>query len=129
MFETLPTLMRYIAKDGLGVELPTGQEPLREDARSRAACDSLSQWLEGDIENKLKQTYNFEALNAYIASLEPAHAPLVSKVQQTKEVKGNQDAKKRKAPAQGSRGTDKLKKANTTGMANIATFFQKKPAK
>ena len=39
--------------------------------------------------------------------------------------KGEAD-KKRKAPAKASHGVEQLKKANTTGMAKLSSFFIKK---
>ena len=38
-----------------------------------------------------------------------------------------QDGKKRKAAVQASKGVEKLKKANTKGMAKLSSFFKPKP--
>ena len=43
-----------------------------------------------------------------------------------KSKKGKGAVEKRKAGAQGTRGVDKLKKANTKGMSALTTFFGKK---
>lgn len=71
---------------------------------------------------------HLQSLQAEAAALALASVPPTG----TKSKKGgaknteDEDGKKRKAKAKTTHGVEKLKKANTTGMSKISTFFQKK---
>ncbi|KAI0675309.1 ribonuclease H2, subunit B [Trametes maxima] len=123
------TLNRNLAKDGL---LEDGKEELLSSARTRAACDLVSQYLPRDVYERLLASYDFERLNTYVKVLKDesiAFAAVNMNAVEAKESKESKevgtDAKKRKA-AKGSHGVEKLKKANVDGMAKLSTFFRKK---
>ncbi|EIM82893.1 uncharacterized protein STEHIDRAFT_171042 [Stereum hirsutum FP-91666 SS1] len=126
------TIVRNMAKDGL---MDDGKESLLEVGRLKAACDLVSQYLPGEVYKALLATYDFSQLDEHLQSLQAEAAALaLASVPPTgtKSKKGgaknteDEDGKKRKAKAKTTHGVEKLKKANTTGMSKISTFFQKK---
>lgn len=70
-------------------------------------------------------TYQAELKNEY-ASATAAHMSAVE-AKESKSSLGEttENAKKRKGAVKGSHGVEKLKKANTKGMAKLSSFFQK----
>ncbi|EIW83182.1 hypothetical protein CONPUDRAFT_136310 [Coniophora puteana RWD-64-598 SS2] len=130
------TIVRSLAKDGL---MDDGKEELLRLGRTKAACEILSQYLSPEIYQQVLSSYDFSSLDTYLKTLNDNHlVPVESGNSTAKAKKGSRDnvagatqsdgAKKRKAPAKGSHGVEKLKKANTNGMSKLSTFFQKKSA-
>ena len=78
-------------------------------------------------------TQSFKSFHALDQFLDSQRIPIVEAAAKevAKAVDENADGKKRKNGAQNSRGVEKLKKANTKGMAKLSTFFKKpvEPAK
>lgn len=115
----------------------------------KLACDTISQYIPSEIYQLLlakfefvlflllellviHSAYSFSALDAHVEALNAA-TMAVSESQNSKNANTNgdakeQDAKKRKAAGQASRGVEKLKKVNVKGMAKLSTFFQKAKA-
>lgn len=70
---------------------------------------------------------SFSSLDAYRAALQDdATAPIAKTSAGASAITAADKGTKRKAEKQGSRGVEKLKKANTAGMAKLSSFFQKK---
>lgn len=78
--------------------------------------------------NKTKNS--FSALDVHIQALQGLDTQKnASGTEKKNALGGDQDVKKRKATVQGSRGAEKLKKANVKGMAKLSSFFQKQSTK
>ncbi|KAG6903090.1 hypothetical protein C0995_006277 [Termitomyces sp. Mi166 len=127
VLEVSKTTTRDLAKDGLMEE---GKDALLQAGRLRAACDLLSQYLSPELRDLLMKSYDFAALDAYLKMIiDEAAAAVAVNTKAGKKTKKSQPAaeedKKRK-PAKGSHGVEKLKKANINGMAKLSTFFKKK---
>ena len=71
---------------------------------------------------------SFTALESHIKTLEITDAVIQESKAAKKLESQEQEGKKRKATVQGSKGVEKLKKANIKGMAKISSFFQKSAA-
>ncbi|KZT26700.1 hypothetical protein NEOLEDRAFT_1240767 [Neolentinus lepideus HHB14362 ss-1] len=130
--ESSRTLIRGLAKDGL---MDDGKEHLLTPARTRAACDLLSQYLPQDIHAALIASYDFTSLDAHLKQIKDelaalsASAAAMSADKKTGKAKAKDDpGDKKRKNQKGSHGVEKLKKANTKGMAKISTFFQKPKA-
>ncbi|OSD06871.1 hypothetical protein PYCCODRAFT_1403688 [Trametes coccinea BRFM310] len=121
------TINRNFAKDGL---FEDGKETLLTAARTRAACDLISQYLPRALFDQLLASYDLASLDVYTQSLREEAMALAAvnmnavEAKESKDVKDAGNDKKRKA--KGSHGVEKLKKANITGMAKLSSFFQKK---
>lgn len=126
------TLVRGLAKNDL---MDDNKEALLRAGLCKVSCELVSQYIPPEIFKELLANFDFAALDAHIQELDRSSLALSiqesgkdskkSQVQQTEESSGS----KRKAAAQGSKGVDKLKKANIKGMAKLSTFFQKPAAK
>ncbi|CCM01488.1 uncharacterized protein FIBRA_03542 [Fibroporia radiculosa] len=124
------TLVRIMAKDGI---MEDGKEHLLESARTRAACELISQYIPEDIFTTLLESYDFAELDTHLQMMrddlaaQAAHDSNETKTRKGKASKAaNNDAdKKRKAQTKASNGVEKLKKVNVKGMAKISSFFQK----
>ena len=113
-------------------------------ARLKAGCDLISQYLPSDLYRELVSSYeyvrlpsgivsflnpviSFTKLDAYLKILEDEAAALSIANSNTSKIKSKSSerdsSKKRKSKT--SQGVDKLKKANTEGMAKLSTFFKK----
>ncbi|KAF7306082.1 hypothetical protein HMN09_00763300 [Mycena chlorophos] len=115
------TLVRNLAKDRL---LEDGKEDLLKLGRARAACDLLGQYIPPATRGALVASYDFSPLDTYLKSLDDEkEALVVQKTTKAKSAPAPTDNKKRKDT---STGVEKLKKAKTTGMAKLSTFFAKK---
>ncbi|EPQ57284.1 hypothetical protein GLOTRDRAFT_115274 [Gloeophyllum trabeum ATCC 11539] len=130
VFESSRTLIRGLAKDGL---MDDGKEHLLPSARQRAACDILSQYLPQDVHAALIASYDFAALDSHLKAIQDdiaatAASALANSANAKSSGNGEAGDKKRKNQ-KGSHGVEKLKKANTKGMAKISSFFQKPKAK
>ncbi|WVQ73094.1 hypothetical protein IAR50_002657 [Cryptococcus sp. DSM 104548] len=124
-FEKFDHLIRALGRDGLLGKSADG--PLLTMARKKAAIEHLSQWLSQPIVTKLIDSYDFTALNEYLAS---HNAALIAASQPiTKEKKGAKDAAGTKRKASTSRGVESLKKVNTSNMAKLTSFFKPKEPK
>ncbi|KAI0344673.1 hypothetical protein BDW22DRAFT_1354793 [Trametopsis cervina] len=130
LFETSRTLVRTLAKDGL---MEDGKEQLLEAGRLKSACDLVCQYAPTTIRSALLAAYDFASFDLYMKSLQDEAASLAAaemskaEAKESKGAKGDKSGdKKRKGPAKGSVGVEKLKKANTRGMAKLSTFFQAK---
>jgi len=66
------------------------------------------------------------ALNTYLQQAQEDKTLQAAKVES--KTQANDVAKKRKSASEVSRGVDKLKKARTTGMSKLSTFFTKNVA-
>ncbi|KLO16903.1 hypothetical protein SCHPADRAFT_913867 [Schizopora paradoxa] len=126
------TLVRGLAKNGL---MDDNKEDLLKAGVLKVACEMVSQYISPETNQELLSNFDFSALDAHIEELDRANLALTiqesdkgakkSKAQKPEENAGG----KRKAAAQGSKGVEKLKKANVKGMAKLSTFFQKPAAK
>ncbi|KJA20727.1 hypothetical protein HYPSUDRAFT_88505 [Hypholoma sublateritium FD-334 SS-4] len=122
-FAASQTVIRNLARDGL---MEDGKEELLSLGRLRAACDMISQYLPSVTRDALVNSYDFAILQTQLnINKEEAMANAVSSASklQAKGQKAVPD-KKRKAPKP-SFGVEKLKKANTTGMSKLSSFFNK----
>lgn len=127
---------------------------IRALARELAALEILNGYLSIDVAAALKATFecvvlsterkpiaffltdhsnrsSFAPLESYLVSVRGSaclaadhSAPPLDTA--SSKAKSANDPKKRKAPVKGSRGVEILKKVNTKGMKNIASFFTKK---
>ncbi|GJE92210.1 ribonuclease H2, subunit [Phanerochaete sordida] len=127
MFDASRTLTRALAKDGL---MDDGKDDLLEMGRLKASCDLVSQYVPDHLHKQLLASYDFAPLEKHLAALAEeavAQAAADMKKVEMKESKGSAaekaGGKKRKTA---SMGVEKLKKANTKGMAKLSTFFQAK---
>ncbi|KAH8119008.1 ribonuclease H2, subunit B [Phellopilus nigrolimitatus] len=121
------TLERELAKDGL---MDDGKEELLQSGRLKLGCDLVSQYVSPEIHQELLGKFDFTALTAHVDVLEAAASihETTTPANKTQKTQGeDQDGKKRKAAVQASKGVEKLKKANTKGMAKLSSFFQKTP--
>ncbi|KAI0032101.1 ribonuclease H2, subunit B [Vararia minispora EC-137] len=123
------TIVRELAKDEL---MDDGKEQLLELGRTKSACNLLSQYLPPEIYRALLSSYDFATLDIHIQALrDEATAANTSPPIKTKDTNKGASAekgegKKRKGKAtKASAGVEKLKKANTAGMAKLSTFFTK----
>ncbi|TBU33816.1 ribonuclease H2, subunit B [Dichomitus squalens] len=125
------TLTRSLVKDGF---MEDGKDELLKAARLRTACDLVSQYLARDVYEQLLSSFDFAALDTHMKVLKDEAMAIaavnmnaVEAKESKSEAKDSKDAgsdKKRKSRE--STGVEKLKKANTKGMAKLSTFFQKK---
>ncbi|KAG5720048.1 Ribonuclease H2 subunit B [Termitomyces sp. T112] len=126
--EVSRSTIRDLAKDGL---MEDGKEALLQIGRLRAACDLLGQYLSPELRGLLIKSYDFTALDAHLNAIMDEAAAAAGTAANTK---GGKKAKsqpaavedKKRKPAKGSHGVEKLKKANVNGMAKLSTFFKKK---
>ncbi|KAK7005697.1 ribonuclease H2, subunit B, partial [Favolaschia claudopus] len=116
------TMVRNLAKDGL---MEDGKEELLKLGRVRAACDLVAQYIPPPIRNLLIASYDFTALDAYNKTVEDENAADLT-VQKPAKTKAAPVAVDKKRKQTTSHGVEKLKKANTGGMAKLSTFFTKK---
>ncbi|KZT70988.1 hypothetical protein DAEQUDRAFT_688381 [Daedalea quercina L-15889] len=130
--EISATIIRQLARDGL---MDDGKEELLDLARTKAACELLSQYLLSDLYADLLKQYDFAALNTHLIAIQAEQTAIAEssapapKARKAKAQNQKSDAaeKKRKAASKSSNGVEKLKKANVKGMAKISSFFQKPP--
>ncbi|EMD37888.1 hypothetical protein CERSUDRAFT_114528 [Gelatoporia subvermispora B] len=128
ILESSKTILRNLAKDGL---MEDGKETLLELARTRAACELVSQYLPRDLYTTLLGSYDFAPLDAYLKTLREEEATLAAADMSKVEMRESQTQssasgdKKRKGQTKASYGVEKLKKANVKGMSKISSFFQK----
>ncbi|KAF7361700.1 hypothetical protein MVEN_00513600 [Mycena venus] len=121
MVDVSRTMVRNLAGDGL---MDDGKEQLLELGRVRAACDLVAQYLPTAMRSSLTASYDFTPLDAHFKSIEDEKAALaVKKPVKTKLAPAATDKKRKPGTSQ---GVEKLKKANTGGMAKLSTFFTKK---
>lgn len=112
-------------------------------ARLKAGCDLISQYLPSRLYTELLSSYeyvrfqtatvsfltsglSFTKLDAYLKVLQDEAAASIANTNTSKtntKTSEKDDGKKRKSKS--SQGVDKLKKANTNGMAKLSTFFKK----
>ncbi|KAM5531576.1 hypothetical protein V8D89_014745 [Ganoderma adspersum] len=124
------TLTRGFAKDGL---MEDGKEDTLNAARLRVACDLVSQYLARDVYERLLSSYDFAALDVHMKILKDEAMAVAASKLNAIEAKESGDSKEtyeqnndKKRKPRNSTGVEKLKKANTKGMAKLSTFFQKK---
>ncbi|TFK54172.1 hypothetical protein OE88DRAFT_1675650 [Heliocybe sulcata] len=131
VFESSRTLIRGLAKDGL---MEDGKEHLLPSARTRAACDLLSQYLPQDIHFALIASYDLTSLDAHLKQILDELAALSAASLAASDTKANKakakedSGDKKRKNQKASHGVEKLKKANTKGMAKLSTFFHKPKA-
>ncbi|KAG9017712.1 hypothetical protein FRB90_000197 [Tulasnella sp. 427] len=135
-FGSFRSLARGLAKDGLGVEAGAEKEGLRELARTKGACETLSQYLPAEVYEALLASYDFTALDAHLKALAAADDSASAVITQGKENVDESGAKAKAKDAKGgkkggkggagSRGIQQLAKANVQGMAKLSSFFTKK---
>lgn len=111
-------------------------------ARLKAGCDLISQYLPSDLYRELVSSYeyvrlpsgivaflnpviSFTKLDAYLKILEDEAAALSIANSNTSKSKSSERDSSKKRKSKTSQGVDKLKKANTEGMAKLSTFFKK----
>ncbi|KAH7339730.1 ribonuclease H2, subunit B [Rhizoctonia solani] len=135
--QSFPTIQRQHLRLGLSVaELgPLGcpkAQATRAATRIKIASEIIGNWVEDDLMEQVLATYDISAYIAHAAiQAEQARAELAAATARAEAAEVGKGGKskageKRKAGPQASRGVDKLKKANTKGMAPLATFFGKK---
>ncbi|KAG9122290.1 hypothetical protein FRC07_001405 [Ceratobasidium sp. 392] len=133
-----PTLHRQHLRLGLSLDelgpltCPTAQ-PIRAGARIKIACEVVGAWVHEELVDEVLKIYDISAYTAHVeAHAAQARAELAAATARAeaaevgKASKGKDTGEKRKAAGQATRGVDKLKKANTKGMAALTTFFGKK---
>ncbi|KAF9482144.1 hypothetical protein BDN70DRAFT_829760 [Pholiota conissans] len=137
--EASPTMVRSLAKDGL---MDDGQDELlicefsllscsalltsHLAGRIRVSCDLVSQYLPSYLRDALIKTYDFDKLQKLLdANRDEAIFNAVASAPQKGQTKLNSVADKKRKAAKPSVGVEKLKKANTTGMAKLSNFFNK----
>ncbi|KAI0093265.1 ribonuclease H2, subunit B [Irpex rosettiformis] len=131
LLETSKTLVRAWAKEGL---MEDGKEALLEAGQLKSACDLVCQYAPPNVRTALLASYDFAPLDSYLKTLQEEAAFLAASEMSKAEAResktsGSTDKggdKKRKSTAKASVGVTKLKKASTTGMSKISTFFQAK---
>ncbi|KII92761.1 hypothetical protein PLICRDRAFT_51117 [Plicaturopsis crispa FD-325 SS-3] len=123
------TVLRGLAKDGL---MEDGKESLLESGKLKAACDLVGQYLPPETRALLLASYDFAALNAHNAALASEAAALIAtsapkkKKAATKAEKEKEEKDKKGLKRKGSsHGVEQLKKASTTGMKKMTSFFSK----
>ncbi|EJD52564.1 hypothetical protein AURDEDRAFT_111223 [Auricularia subglabra TFB-10046 SS5] len=123
VFDGFIPLVRGLAKDGLK-DAPESKREIASLARTRAACELLSQYLPEATYQALLSSFDFTVLSTYIATLEADNTAMLTKT--TPAAPAAPKGTKRKATKQASRGVETLKKVNTTGMGKMTSFFAKK---
>ncbi|KZV85867.1 hypothetical protein EXIGLDRAFT_741256 [Exidia glandulosa HHB12029] len=126
VFSKFRVLVRGLAKEGLADDIESKKD-ITTQARLRAACDLVSQYLAPETNATLTAMFDFSALDAYLSTLQDDLFPTTKKTSAAASLPAQEKGTKRKAEKQGSRGVEKLKKANTAGMSKLSSFFQKKP--
>ncbi|KAG6881527.1 hypothetical protein C0992_000891, partial [Termitomyces sp. T32_za158] len=110
VLEISKSTIRDLAKDGL---MEDGKEDLLQAGRLRAACDLLGQYLSPELRGLLVKSYDFTALDAHLkTTMDEAAAAIPVNTKGGKKTKSQSSTgedKKRK-PAKGSQGVEKLKK-------------------
>ncbi|KAG8972971.1 hypothetical protein FRC05_009387 [Tulasnella sp. 425] len=132
-YSTFRSLERGLAKDGLGTETGEEKEDLRKVARTKGACETLSQYLSSEVYEALLASYDFAILDAHLKALSAADEAAAAVITNKKE-NADDDAAKSKAKGAkkggknggASRGVQQLAKANVQGMAKLSSFFTKK---
>jgi len=133
--KTSRSITRSLAKDGLGPDERV-PEDLRQEGRTKFACQLMSQYLPHNLSEALLASYSFASLEAHLKSLETdASLPSTLSTLSTANGKGdgtgkkgagaNGNSKKRKAETQASNGVKKLQKTDTTRMNKLTSFFAK----
>ncbi|KAH6913811.1 ribonuclease H2, subunit B [Coprinopsis sp. MPI-PUGE-AT-0042] len=116
------TVVRNLAKDEL---MDDGRERLLALARTKAAVDMISQYLPPATKKDLLASYDFAELDTYLLQQMQEQAPLKSATNAGKKGGATKAETDKKRKAKGSHGVEQLKKANTTGMAKLSSFFNK----
>ncbi|CAE7227774.1 unnamed protein product [Rhizoctonia solani] len=135
--QKFPTIQRQHLRLGMSVaELGPLDCPkagsIRAATRIKIASEIVGNWVEESLMEQVLATYDISAYTAHAAvRAEQARAELAAATARAEAAEVGKGSKskagdKRKAGAQASRGVDKLKKANTKGMASLTTFFGKK---
>ncbi|KAJ3507547.1 hypothetical protein NLJ89_g6244 [Agrocybe chaxingu] len=124
------TVTRNLAKEGL---MDDEREDLLCLGRTQACCDLLSQYLPSEIYATLLASYDFSSLQKLVQANRDEALAAAAVAAPPAKGKGSKadlkaataaDGKKRKA-TKASQGVEKLKKANTTGMSKLSSFFAK----
>ncbi|KAF8739722.1 Ydr279p protein family (RNase H2 complex component), partial [Rhizoctonia solani] len=135
--QSFPAIQRQHLRLGLSVEelgpldCPKA-EAIRAATRIKIASEIVGNWVEEGLMADVLATYDISAYTDHAAvRVEQARAELAAATSRAEAAEAGKGGKskageKRKAGAQASRGVDKLKKANTKGMATLNTFFGKK---
>ncbi|QRW21591.1 Ydr279p protein family (RNase H2 complex component) [Rhizoctonia solani] len=135
--QSFPAIQRQHLRLGLSVEelgpldCPKA-EAIRAATRIKIASEIVGNWVEEGLMADVLGTYDISAYTDHAAvRAEQARAELAAATSRAEAAEAGKGGKskageKRKAGAQASRGVDKLKKANTKGMATLNTFFGKK---
>ncbi|EJU04090.1 hypothetical protein DACRYDRAFT_114503 [Dacryopinax primogenitus] len=126
-FATFPSLQRSLAKDGLAVGIDNAgtDELLLSQARTKASCELLSQYLSPTWREKLLESYDFTRLEAHLKAIAGEAQAAITRAGDEPKLKDATNATNKK-PNKGSFGVEKPKKANVAGMAKLSTFFTKK---
>jgi len=93
--------------------------------RTKAACNLISQYLPDEVHSLLLAQYDLSQYEDFIFKLREEEAAQFAQNALKKPKINGMEPTKRKAAMQISRGVDKLKKVNTTGMAKLSNFFTK----
>ncbi|KAG9050500.1 hypothetical protein FS837_004994 [Tulasnella sp. UAMH 9824] len=130
------SLARGLAKDGLGPEAGEEKEDIRKVARTKGACETLSQYLTSEVYEALLASYDFTILDTHLEALTAADEAANAVIKSGKEISADSGAKPGAKEAKGgkkggkngsaSRGVQQLAKANVQGMAKLSSFFTKK---
>jgi len=120
--EDLPIVEREHLNNGL---VEAGREELHKLGHMKSACNLVNHYLPVDMHSILLAQFDFRLLDEYIEKIREEDAARLS-LKPTKKTKANgTESAKRKAANQISRGADKLKKADTSRMNKLSSFFQK----
>ncbi|KZO93152.1 hypothetical protein CALVIDRAFT_566863 [Calocera viscosa TUFC12733] len=126
-FAAFPSLERSLAKDGLALvpDKAGTDETLLSQARVKASCEIMSQYLSPVWKAKLLASYDFGRLDLHLKALADEAQAAITRADAEPKLKDATNAPNKKVK-RGTVGVEKLKKANVTGMAKLSSFFTKK---
>ncbi|KZT61942.1 hypothetical protein CALCODRAFT_303462 [Calocera cornea HHB12733] len=122
-FAAFPSLVRSLAKDD--IDATCGDDTLLSQARIKAACDFMSQYLSPAWKEQLLASYNFDRLDLHMKALADEAQAAITRAEPEPKLKDATNAPNKK-PKKGSVGVEKLKKVNVAGMSKLSSFFTKK---
>ncbi|KAF8325234.1 ribonuclease H2, subunit B, partial [Cantharellus anzutake] len=133
-FGAFPSFSRPLARLGLYKEQENGRangqqlESVAALARLKVACDAVSQYLSPDLSQILRDSYDLQELDKYVAKLAAEESPSLEQTINNKKKASAPNTKanpKEVKKAKGSRGVEALKKVDTSGMNKLSKFFKK----
>ncbi|ORX40686.1 ribonuclease H2, subunit B [Kockovaella imperatae] len=114
-------LVRSLARDGLADE---SHSELAKEARLKSSIEHIAQYLPAGVLSALQSSFNFSALQEYLANR--TAATLAAQMPPSKSNKEKAAAGVKRKGSATSRGVETLKKVNTSSMAKLTSFFKPK---